>query len=164
MSLPEQVALAKRMFPRKKGHARWNLCISHAKRKTLNKICYDAEAKGERLIVRLADELVNEVFIGCKLVGNTTTKGIVNGVFYEVKSFTENHVQVKDLESDEELNVHTDHMRYMRLGWAMCYFTVQGRTLKAHTRLWDTDHKNYTVCILAMSVGRVCKPTDLDIA
>ena len=29
----------------------------------LNKLCYDAKACGERLSVRLVDELVNEVFV-----------------------------------------------------------------------------------------------------
>ena len=52
--------------------------------------------------VKLADELVNEIFVGCPLIGNTTSRGIVNGVFYEVRGFTETHVHLADLESVAE--------------------------------------------------------------
>ena len=92
-----------RTFPKKPGHARWNLCISHAKRKTLNKLIYDAEARGERMAVKYADELVAEIFVGCKLVGNTTGKQVVNGAFYECIGFSVDRVQLKDLDARRDL-------------------------------------------------------------
>ena len=48
-------------------------------------------------------------------VGNTTAKGVVNAVFYQVRGWSETHVHIADSESDEELSVALDHMGYLRL-------------------------------------------------
>ena len=71
---------------------------------------------------------------------------------------------IRDLESDEVIEVSVDHMKNLRLSFAICYFSVQGRTLRDRTRLWDTDHKCFSTRHLAMAIGRVTKPEDLDIA
>ena len=49
LPVEEMVALAKRTFPRKPGHAKWNLCISHVKRRLINKLCYQDKKNGEEL-------------------------------------------------------------------------------------------------------------------
>ena len=164
LPLCDQVSLARRVFPLQRGIARWNLCISHAKRKTLNKICYDFFAKGERLNVQLSDELVNQIFVGCALLGNSTDRRITNGCFYEVMSFTDKLVTIRDLENLESVDVPVENMKALRLGWAITYAAVQGRTLKERTRLWCTDHPRFTTRHLAMAIGRVTRPDDLDIA
>ena len=81
-----------------------------------------------------------------------------------VVAFTETHVQIKDLESDAELSLSVDSMRFLRLGWACTFASIQGRTLRAHTRIWDADHKNFGVRQLAMAIGRMTMPENLDIA
>ena len=73
-------------------------------------------------------------------------------------------MHIADLESDEELSVALDHMRYLRIGYAITMAAVQGRTLRAHTRIWDHDHRNFTTRHLAMAIGRVTRPEDLDFA
>ena len=73
-------------------------------------------------------------------------------------------MQIKDLESDEELSLSVDSMRFLRLGWACTFASIQGRTLRAHTRIWDCDHRNFGTRHLAMAIGRVTRPEDLDIA
>ena len=158
------MALAKRVFPLQKGLARWNLTISHAKRKIINKMCFDAQVSRDTLNVQLGDELVNKVFVGCPLIGNTTGKKIVNGCLYVVQSFTPTMVTIRNLENDEIIDVSVDHMKNLRLSFAICYFSVQGRTLREHTRLWDTDHKCFSTRHLAMAIGRVTKPEDLSFA
>ena len=82
----------------------------------------------------------------------------------QVRGWSETHVHIADLESDEELSVALDHMRYLRIGFAITMAAVQGRTLRAHTRIWDCDHRNFTTRHLAMAIGRVTRPEDLDFA
>ena len=112
----------------------------------------------------MADELVDEIYVSCPLIGNTTCKGIVNAAFYQVVAFTETHVQIKNLESDEELSLSVDSIRFLRLGWACTFASIKRRTLRAQTRIWDGDHKNFSTRHLAMAIGRVTRPEDLDIA
>ena len=162
--MPEKVALAKKGIARKPGHARWTLCTSHAKRKAFSKLCFDAAASGERLSVRYSDEFVSECFVGCPLIGNTTAKDVVNAVFYQVQGWSETRGHIADLDSGEEFSVALDHMRYLRIGFAITMAAVQGRTLRARTRIWDCDHRNFTTRHLAMAIGRVTRPEDLDFA
>ena len=42
----------------------------------------------------------------------------------------------------------------MRLTHAMCYFTVQGRTLRGHTVLLDTSSKNFSRRALIVGISR----------
>ena len=114
--------------------------------------------------MRLSDELVHQIFKSCPLIGNTTGRHVVNGCFYEVEGWTEKAVTIRDLESQEVVEVQREHMSHLRLGWAITYAAVQGRTLRQRTRLWDTDHPRFSTRHLAMAIGRVTRPEDLDIA
>ena len=164
LALPDQVALAKKVFPRQPGHARWNLVISHAKRKIINKVCYFANATGERRAVHYADELVEEIYVGCPLIGNTTAKNITNGVFYECQGFNDTHLTLLETESGEQLDVPVEHAKFLRISFAITLAAIQGRTLHGLTRCWDCDNKNFSSKHLAMAVGRVTRPEDLDFA
>ena len=42
----------------------------------------------------------------------------------------------------------------MRLTHAMCYYTVQGRTLQGHTLLLDTTHPNFSRRALIVGLSR----------
>ena len=42
----------------------------------------------------------------------------------------------------------------MRLTHAMCYYTVQGRTLRRHTLLLDTTHPNFSRRALIVGLSR----------
>ena len=165
LALPDQVALAKKVFPRQPGHARWNLVISHAKRKIINKVCYFANATGERRAVRYADELVEEIYSGCPLIGNSTAKNIVNGVLYECRGFTDTHLTLLETESGDQLDVPVEHAKFLRISFAITLAAIQGRTLHGLTRIWDTDgNKHFSSKHLAMAIGQVTWPQDLDIA
>ena len=160
----EMVQIAKRTFPRQKRLAQWNLCISHAKRQTVNKLLWDSSPKDEVLDCKLSDEIVDGVFVGAKLIGNTTSKSIIHGAFYVVLSWNATHVQLRDSETEEEAEVTISQMKCFRLGWAITYAAVQGRTLRDSTRLFDTGHKFFTARHLAMGLGRVVHPKLIDLA
>jgi hypothetical protein len=166
LELAEQVRLAKLMFPSKPGLARWNLVISHTKRKMINRICYNAMAgNSPRLQVSMTQDLMDEVFVGCPLVGSQTNrKGVVNGAFYAVQGWSTKHVFIKDLESDEALQVPMESMKHLRIGFSLTYASVQGRTLREHTRLWDTSHGHFSSKHLAMGLSRCVAGILLDLA
>ena len=89
---------------------------------------------------------------------------MTNGCFYVVSNFDAISVTIRDLESDQVVVVPVEHMRTLRLGWSCTLASIQGRTLRKRTRIWDTDHRNFTTRHLAMAIGRVTRPEDLDIA
>ena len=112
------------MFPCQNCWAHLNIVISYAKRKTMNKLCLDMFASGERLNVQLADELVNQVFFGCALKGNTTKRQVTNRAFYQCVGWMDKAVTIRDLESEVEVLVKVEDIKSLRLGWAITQSTV----------------------------------------
>ena len=118
----EQVAIAKQQFPRKKKRlARWNLVISHGKRKQENQLCYRAASFGKEVLeVKLSEEVVDKIYVGCPLIGNLTGPSkIVHGAFYEVLGWNDKAVHLRDTEIDQELLASMVHMKHLRLGFAI---------------------------------------------
>ena len=166
LTVQEQLAIAKQQFPKSKKLARWNLVISHGKRKQVNALCYRAASFGcEVLEVKLSEELVDQVFVGCPMLGNLTGPSkIVHGAFYVVQSWDEKAVKVKDTEIGQELTVKMDHMKHMRLGYSLTYASCQSRTLRETVRLWDTNHKFFTSRHLALGISRSVSKRLVDFA
>ena len=79
--------------------------------------------------------------------GAANARGIINGAFYEVTAFSNEGVAIKMLdppppegEEPKVFEVHIDHLKHLRLGWAITYFSSQSRTLRGHVRLWDVQN------------------------
>jgi len=116
--------------------------------------------------------------IGCPR-GSAKKSPVVQGVVYTVKQINENDVVLRMLkdyrppetdkpkEEDEEEDeddecakpsditlLLEDVPTLMRLTHAMCYYTVQGRTLRDHTLLLDTSHNNFSRRALIVGLSR----------
>ena len=166
LSVQEQVAIAKQRFPpKKKRLARWNLVISHGMRRQVNQLCYRAASFGKEVLeVKLSEEAVDQIYVGCPLIGNMTISKIVHGAFYEVLGWDDKAVRLNDTELEQELLVSMAHMKHLRLGFAMTYASSQSRTLRDTVRLWDTNHHYFSNKHLALGIGRCVHPKLLDIA
>ena len=157
LTLEEQVAAVKLMYPRKKKPCRFNLTISHQKRQLVNKMCFDHFSFGKELLeCQLSEEVVGAIFEGCALIGNLTAKGLTHGAFYEVESFNEQKCRLRDIETGAELEMPIGNLKHCRLGWALTYCSSQSRSPQ-DVCLWDTSHPHFTTKHLSMGLGRgVC--------
>ena len=154
LQVREQVAIAKRTYPRRKRHCRFNLVISHVKRQAINKLIWDNHSFGKEILESpLSDELVGGVFVGMPLIANLTQKGLIHGAFLQVLSWNAEKVQLKDIESLEEIELPVTSLKTLRAGWALTYCSSQGRTLR-DCCLWDCNHPRFTSKHLAMGLGR----------
>ena len=87
---------------------------------------------------------------------------VVQGVVYCVMDIDETHAKVQMLPEycngckDEEVSIPREDMcTQLRLSHAMCYYTVQGRTIKdRHIVLLDTSHKWFSVRHLIVGLCR----------
>ena len=168
LPLAQQVELARRMFPPIKSEARYNLCISHTKRKEINRNAWYSFQQGEALTVNFGnEEVMDKIFVGCPLMGNVNDKhgkGIINGAFYTVRSWDETHIMLWDEDLEIEFKIPMAATRHLRLGWAITYASIQSRTLRQHVRLWDCNHRCFTTKHLAMGLGRAVSPKLVDLA
>ena len=89
LTLQQQISLARTYFPRESHPTRFNICISHARRKHIIKLCYEAAARLLRLPVHMPDETVQEIYCGCPIISAAKTKNLINGKFLEVISIDE---------------------------------------------------------------------------
>ena len=160
----QQVAYARTQFPRINGVARFNICISHLRRKYINRCCWDLAKKDRTLKVKFQDELVNAIYPGMPCIGNATVQQITNGAFYQVLGWTNERIEIEDIETKERHTVKPELFSHMHCGFSATYPRMQGRTLTEHTRLWDTSHKHFSKKHLALGISRVSDRTKLDIA
>ena len=105
------------------------------------------------------------VWVGLDLIGCPRGSGqhlVVQGVIYTVTGITETHVELQMRPEycrgadDEKATVPLgDVCAQMRLCHAMCYYTVQGRTVRGrHIVLLDTDHPKFSVRALIVGLSR----------
>ena len=156
------------------------LCVSHEKRMRINEYM-NKRAGG--LYVECREEIRGTTcqpqsmylrpgmeLIGCPR-GVTPRRGVVQGVVYtvvdvgpEVKIRINPEYQVEsNLPSDwNEIRTEVEMTlpvlevpRLLRLTHAMCYFTVQGRTIRdKHILLADTDHRHFSTRSLSVGMSR----------
>jgi len=102
---------------------------------------------------------------GITLIGCPRGSGkelVVQGVIYSVMGITETHLELQMLpeychgRKDEKASVPIDEAcAQLRPAHAMCYYTVQGRTVRdRHVVLLNTDHKHLTVRALIVGLSR----------
>ena len=102
---------------------------------------------------------------GITLIGCPRGSGkelVVQGVIYCVMGITETHLELQMLpeychgRKDEKASVPIDEAcAQLRPAHAMCYYTVQGRTVRdRHVVLLNTDHKHMSVRALIVGLSR----------
>ena len=109
------------------------------------------------------EEICDEIWIGAPLIGHTTDRKIVNGAILECKGWTAKTIKILDVEAGNEIEIPREATKHLRVGYAITYAAVQGRTLRESVRLWDTAHRNYTVRHLSMALGRAVSPDLIDL-
>ena len=157
LDIKEQVKQAKKDFPRR-DHARWHLCISHAKRKAIN--------RREMLRLKPADAvfyprvaapgMTSEpqdlwIWPGVQLYACTrsVTKGLRNGVLYTVEVVGETTLLEGGLSLTKE-----EVSKYLRPSFAQTYHSSQGLTLEGRVQLCDSGHNHFTSRMLLMGMSR----------
>ena len=148
------------------------LVLSHRKRLLVNAY-YNELRDGDGVKIPCVGDLERtasqpqDMFLrkGMRLLGSGTCKKILNGTDYIVKDVDEHRVVVElapeytqnthDTQNEVVLN-HGDASRYLRLRYAVCYFTIQGRTLRdQHILLLDKASRHFTVRHLIVGLSRV---------
>ena len=75
------------------------------------------------------------------------------------------HADFRTGDDAKELGVtltHPEASRWLRLAYARCYYTSQGRTLRnAVVAMLDTGHRHFSVRHLIVGISRVPKGSDL---
>ncbi len=157
LDIAAQVRQAKADFP-VRDHARWHLCISHAKRKAIN--------RREMLRLKPSDAVfypmvscpgsTNEnqdlwLWPGAEVYACTrsTTKGLRNGMLYIVQLVGETTV----LEGGVSLTKQ-EVSKYLRPSFAQTYAGSQAVTLQGRVELCDTTNHRFTTRMLLMGLSR----------
>ena len=102
---------------------------------------------------------------GITLIGCPRGSGkqfVVQGVLYCVMKITEEEIELQMLpdychgSKDEKLTIPIEEVcLQLRLSHAMCYYTIQGRTIRdRHIVLLDTDHRHFNVRALIVGLSR----------
>ena len=167
------------------------LCISHFHRREVNKIQNERLApegavwcqwEGEDLVgatmqpqsMRIWPCTNKDKLDGIHLIGCPRGSGkqlVVQGVIYCVMDITENEVELQMMPEychgakDELVKIPIEAVcSQLRPTHAMCYYTMQGRTVKnRHMVLLDTDNQHFCVRSLIVGLSRVEKGSFLHI-
>ena len=157
MDVKEQVKQAKRDFPHK-DHARWHLCISHAKRKAINRRAMLRLTPADAVFYPrvAAPGMTSEpqdlwLWPGTQVYACTrsVTKGLRNGMLYTVEAVGDTTVLEGGISlSREEVS------KYLRPSFAQTYQSSQGLTLEGRVQLCESGHKHFTSRMLLMGLSR----------
>ena len=153
------------------------LVISHNKRIRVNEIqsrrlapagaleCpYEVEEDDERPGTTMRPQTMR-IWPGMDLMGCPRGSGkqlVVQGVIYTVTGITETHLNLQMRPEychgadDERASVPLEDVcEQLRLCHAMCFYTVQGRTVRdRHIVLLDTENRNFSVRALIVGLSR----------
>ena len=152
------------------------LCVSHRKRMKINERQNEfLKPEGALHCDWTGDDPVGctmlpqsmWVWKGLELIGCSRGSGkklVVQGVVYVITDITETHCHLQMREEyctaekgDEKVEIEIQDMcSQLRLTHAMCYYTIQGRTIKNRDIvLLDTNHPHFTVRSLIVALSRV---------
>ena len=145
------------------GICRNNLCISHAKRKRINREV-NLALKPENAIYVKASPVKGQqntaqnmyIWEGIELLGcvSGVKKGIKNNCLYTVTKIEDDSVTVK---GDEEIKLSFAQLRQvMRLSFARTYASCQGTEFENELRLHCTNNRHFSMRHLFVGMSR-CK-------
>ncbi|OYV37403.1 MAG: hypothetical protein B7Z80_12935 [Rhodospirillales bacterium 20-64-7] len=163
MPAPDAVAEARRRFPPKPGHARWNLTMSHFRRRQINESIQALLARGQctiRVTGGDAESQDYDCFVGTRLIGcNSIRPGITNGALLTVTAVSSVECSLRDDETGERTTLPLKCLnRHTRLGHAMTLPAAQGRTLEGRVRLWDIESAHVTPAHIYVAASRATAP------
>ena len=145
------------------------LVLSHRKRLLVNAY-YNQLRDGDGVKIPCVGDLERtasqpqDMFlrVGMRLLGSGASKKILNGTDYIVKELGEHRVVVelapeyRATDGAEVALNYEEASMYLRLRYAMCYFTIQGRTLRdQHILLLDRASRHFSVRHLIVGLSRV---------
>ena len=177
LDIQEQVAQARKAFPCRRGHARWNLTISHKKRIALNRMINQDLCREPQVTVIPGEEDEDcedlnrqqrmQLGPGVPIIGhiNDVRTGIIHGAFYEVVAASADGVVLRDIETDAQLTLPVVKLNQVRLCYACTYPSIQGRTLRTgQVRLHCTDHQFFTWRHLGVGLSRAISLEQVEVA
>ena len=86
------------------------------------------------------EEICDELWVGAPLIGHTTDRKITNGVFYECRGWTDKTIKILDTEAQSEFEIPREATKHLRVGYAITYAAVQGRTLRESVRFTHCEN------------------------
>lgn len=75
------------------------------------------------------DQFVNQMFSRCALIRKNTDRRTTDMSLYEIQAFITKLVTIRNPES-EVGDLLVEHMKSLRLAWAIAYAAIQGRTVR----------------------------------
>ena len=125
---------------------------------------WDVEEDDERPGTTMRPQTMR-IWTGMELIGCPRGSGkqlVVQGVIYTVTRITESHLILQMRPEychgadDEQASVPLEDVcEQLRLCHAMCFYTVQGRTVRdRHIVLLDTENRNFRVRALIVGLSR----------
>ena len=157
LEISHGVQLALERYPPRSDTAKWNLTISHWKRKCLNgemqrKLATQVDEK-----VWVADaEVPFHIFRGTELMGrNNDHRIITTGAFLDVLEVEGNKVKLIDLATEIEFTVSLDQVaKHTKLRHAMTLYSTQGRSLPGTIAVYDWNNPHFTPTSLYIALSR----------
>ena len=152
------MALARARHP-SNIEADYNLVLSNARRKAISSQRQrDAALDKETVQVPLGDDPEYPLFVGTRLIGCLTIKGVVNGAFYTVTSIKRpggRCILRDDLTGAMWEGTPEDLSKCTQLRHAITYSKCQGQSLSGSVALWDLTNQHFTRRHLYVGLGRV---------
>ncbi len=135
-----------------------NLTISHARRRSLNDRVQNWRVSGERpRYIMLKGEQTMLLWRGVPLIAvlNELSKHGIYTSQMLVTIAVDDYVHLRCAEGGQEYAVsHLWAQANLRLGYAVCYASIQSRTCHGTVALWDTKHPMYSRRHLVMGLSR----------
>ena len=164
LPLPEVIEEARSLF-NFEGYAKHNLCISHVKRRKLNREINQALRPEGAILIRAKPQkgqlnAAQNMYIweGIQLLGCTSAvkRGIRNNVLYTVIKIDDEYVSVKgDHDEPEEIKLtFLQVAALLRLSFARTYASVQGTEFSQELRCHDVTNKHFTMRHLFVAISR----------
>ncbi len=141
---------ARKKFPLKRGHADFTLCISHAKRRRINREVNLAHKQGKIYLKAPITRQSNApqdfwIYPGQRLIASMDGKEgkLYNGGQYTVVDASYEKVHLKN-DLSEAFTIKTEiAVKQLRMTHALTYACIEGLTLPGRLRLCDVDHRNF---------------------
>ena len=159
---------AKAQF-RFEGPCRWNLVISHAKRKRINKELNALEKPEGTLWLEVKAKSAGAnaaqsmwIWPGLQLFGCVAgeKRGVRKQCLYTVKELGEDAVTFEELESAFS---HDQVRQWFRLSFAQTYASCQGTEFDGPVCLWDTGNPHFTKRHLFVALSRAKQAALVDV-
>jgi len=152
------------------GPCRWNLVISHQKRKRINKElnlrhkpegAVWLEVKAKSTGANAAQSMF--LWPGLQLFGCLAgeKKGVRNQCLYTVKELGEDTATFEEL--DGAAFTHEQVRQWFRLSYAQTYASCQGTEFDGPLRLWDTTNAHFTRRHLFVALSRAKQAAFVDV-